>query len=151
MFINTKEFLTIVKKLFWSCNENKTRFGYKRRGIIKAFTDLCGFYDDFFYNNNILSEAIQNEDEMLRYVFESKQSESMENMTAFDSLTNLIELTNMTTEEADMFKSQVLSYCKANLVKIIVYLPSPYVTTYRTDQVSHGYVYLLRLGPTYRP
>jgi hypothetical protein len=137
LFANSEEFLTIVKKLFWSCNKNKTRFGYKRRGIMMAFPDLCGFYDEYFYNNNHLSKAVQNEDEMLLKTFENEQGGSMENLTAFDSLTDLFQLTQMTDKQFSKFKSEVLSYCKSNLVKIIVYLPSPYVTTFRTDEVFY--------------
>ena len=69
----------------------------------------------------------------------------MNDSNGIDSLNNLIELSNMTAEEAEMFKSQVLSYCKANLVKIIAYLPSPYVETYMTDQVFCNLINLIIL------
>ena len=102
-----------------------------------AFPDLCGFYDEVFYNNDVLSEAIKNEDKMLVNIFETEQGGSMENLTGFDSLTDLFQLTGMNSEQFSKFKSEVLSYCKANLVKIIVYLPSPYVTTFRTEEVFY--------------
>ena len=51
MFKETPEFLTIAKKLFWSCHPNTTRFGYKRRVLSLAFPDLCKHYDHQGHSN----------------------------------------------------------------------------------------------------
>ena len=101
-----------------------------------AFPDLCGYYDQFFYNNDNLSEAIQHEDDLLLSTFENTEGGIMKIQVAFSSLDDLFHLTGMTSQQFAEFQQVVLSYCKANLVKIVAYMPSPYVTTYRTDQVG---------------
>ena len=137
MFRNTAEFITIVKKLFWSCNTNKTRFGYKRRGIMQAFPALCTYYDKFFYNNEDLSVALQQEDQILSNSF-TQSGSTLGHWSAFDSLEELFTRSRMSLDEFTDFQSAVMTYCKANLVKINAYIPSPYVTTYKTDEVG-GY------------
>ena len=137
-FPNSPEFVAIVKKLYWSCRDNKTRFGYKRRGIMKAFPGLCGFYDELFYSNAALSEALHKEDQLLLLGFLNDQGSSMEIWTAFDIADDLVLKYNLTLQQYTEFQEAVLAYCKANLVKIIAYMPSPYITTYKTDQVRSG-------------
>ena len=133
LFTSSAEFLNIVKKLFWSCNpSNKTRFGYKRSAISQHFPNLCAYYDDFFYNNENLSEAILKEDERIKQMFEVKR---VILDPILDTIADLVVLANMNESATEMFKSEVLSYCQANLVRIVAYQPSPYVTTYFTDQV----------------
>ena len=49
MFKKSMEFVTIMKKLYWTCHPNITRFGYKRRMVEFALPGLCDFYDNHFY------------------------------------------------------------------------------------------------------
>ena len=101
-----------------------------------AFPDLCGYYDLLFYDNDLLSAAIQREDDLLVHTFENREGRIMKIQTAFSSLDDLFPMTGMTSQQFAEFQQAVLSYCKANLVKIAAYMPSPYVTTFRTDQVG---------------
>ena len=52
------DFVKIVKKLFWSCYPNTTRFGYRRWRMDLAYPQLCPFYDKYFYNNTIISNML---------------------------------------------------------------------------------------------
>ena len=99
-----------------------------------AFPGLCQYYDQFFYSNQHLTDALQKEDEMLLSAFKDQQRTN--SWAAFDTVDDLFTKTDMNTTESEEFMEAVLNYCKANLVRIIVYIPSPYVTTYKTDQVD---------------
>ena len=57
-FQNSAEFAKIAKKLFWSCHENITRFGYKRGRMNLVYPGLCTFYDQYFYTNSDLTDLI---------------------------------------------------------------------------------------------
>ena len=57
-FQNSVEFAKIAKKLFWSCHENITRFGYKRGRMNLAYPGLCAYYDQYFYTNSNLKDLI---------------------------------------------------------------------------------------------
>ena len=57
-FYNSAEFFKITKKLFWSCHENITRFGYKRRRMDLAYPSLCSYYDQYFYTNSNITASI---------------------------------------------------------------------------------------------
>ena len=57
-FQNSVEFAKIAKKLFWSCHENITRFGYKRGRMNLAYPGLCTYYDQYFYTNLNLTALI---------------------------------------------------------------------------------------------
>ena len=106
-----------------------------------AFPGLCQYYDQFFYSNQDLSDALQKEDDMLLLAFKNQQRTN--NWAAFDTVDDLFSMTNMSTTESEEFMEAVLTYCKANLVRIIVYIPSPYVTTYKTDQVCSNIVIII--------
>ena len=99
-----------------------------------AYPGLCQYYDQFFYSNQHLSDALQKEDEMLLSAFKDQQRTN--SWAAFDTVDELFTKTDMNTTEFEEFMEAILTYCKANLVRIIVYIPSPYVTTYKTDQVD---------------
>ena len=68
-FQKSPEFLTIAKKLFWSCHPNTTRFGYKRRMLSLAFPGLCLYYDQHFYPQPRLAVSLAAEDALLRQYF----------------------------------------------------------------------------------
>ena len=52
MFKKSTEFVTIMKKLYWTCHPNITRFGYKRRMVELALPGLCDYYDNHFYTRD---------------------------------------------------------------------------------------------------
>ena len=72
---NSQEFVKIVKKLFWSCSPNITRyllgikfdkiqqyferFSYKRGRLEKTYPKLCPFYDEFFFPNDNISTQLR--------------------------------------------------------------------------------------------
>ena len=63
------------------------------------------------------------------------------NVTALsgtNKLTDILSLTEMDDTTAVRFKQKVLGYCKENLVKLVVYLPSPYVTKLVVTEVNLG-------------
>ena len=41
------------------------------------------------------------------------------------------------TGEMGAFKELIMEYCKRNLAKVGLYIPSPYVTKYILDEVCH--------------
>ena len=57
-FPSTHEFVKVIKKLFWSCYPETTRFGYRRWRMDLAYPQLCSFYDKYFYNNTMLSNLL---------------------------------------------------------------------------------------------
>ena len=54
------------------------------------------------------------------------------------SLKDLLSLTDMDDTTIVKFKHNVFGYCKENLVKLVVYLPSPYVTKLVVNEVKIG-------------
>ena len=54
------------------------------------------------------------------------------------SLKDLLSLTDMDNTTIVKFKHSVFGYCKENLVKLVVYLPSPYVTKFVVNEVNIG-------------
>ena len=62
-------------------------------------------------------------------------------MTALNgtiSLNDILLLTEMDETTGVRFKQKVFGYCKENLVKLVVYLPSPYVTKFVVNEVNFG-------------
>ena len=51
-------------------------------------------------------------------------------------LTDILSLTEMDDTTALQFKLKVLGYCRENLVKLVVYLPSPYATKLVVTEVN---------------
>ena len=63
------------------------------------------------------------------------------NVTALNGtirLKDLLSLTDMNDTTIVKFKHNVFGYCKENLVKLVVYLPSPYVTKFVVNEVNIG-------------
>ena len=54
------------------------------------------------------------------------------------SLKDLLQMTDMNDATIVKFKHSVFGYCKENLVKLVVYLPSPYVTKLVVNEVKIG-------------
>ena len=54
------------------------------------------------------------------------------------TLKDILSLSDMNDTTGIQFKQKVFSYCKENLVKLVVYLPSPYVTRMVVNEVNSG-------------
>ena len=54
------------------------------------------------------------------------------------NVNDILSLTEMEETAGVRFKQQVWGYCRENLVKLVVYLPSPYVTKFVVDEVNFG-------------
>jgi len=146
LFMNSQHFLAVIKKLFWSCSKEKTRFGFKRRGLSTMYPELCGFYDDFFYANESLSNSFIQEDNLLLKAFENRGSNNLIKSKLFTSIEELQQQLGIPSSKFLQLKTLVLSYCRDNLVKINVHLPSPYVTVYRTDEVMSFITFIANIG-----
>ena len=81
-----------------------------------------------------MSEIIVAEDNALMEAFYYSKNI---NVTSISSLEQLAYQTGMSQENFDNFRSLVIKYCRANLVKMTVYFPSPYITTFSIQEVSH--------------
>ena len=42
----------------------------------------------------------------------------------------------MTEDDWEVFKQEILNYCRQNLAKIDAYIPSPFVSKFMLDQVA---------------
>ena len=49
---------------------------------------------------------------------------------------DVLSMADMDDTTAVRFKQKVFGYCKENLVKLVVYLPSPYVTQFVVNEVN---------------
>ena len=57
----------------------------------------------------------------------------------------MLNMTKMPEAEGDKFKRQVFLYCADNLVKLVVYIPSPTITSYLLTEVIpwlHSFTWL---------
>ena len=48
----------------------------------------------------------------------------------------MLNMTEMAETEAERFKREVFLYCTDNLVKLVVYIPSPTITSYLLTEVT---------------
>ena len=46
-FVHTREFWLVVYKLFWSCKNELTNYGFKKPGLYRQYPTLCAFYDEY--------------------------------------------------------------------------------------------------------
>ena len=147
-FIDSPEFTRIVMKLYWSCYPNVTRFGYKRRRMDENFPDLCPYYEQYFYESTSLMGLM--EKGISIKVFHIKLNikikvdaailkSNLAELGETTALKDLLLLTDMDNTAVVRFKQNVFAYCKENLVKLVVYLPSPYVTRLVVNEVNIGY------------
>ena len=49
----------------------------------------------------------------------------------------ILEIMKLPADERGAFKELIMEYCKRNLAKVGLYIPSPYVTKYILDEVCH--------------
>ena len=106
MFLNSPDFLLLVKKLAVYCQNETTHYGPKRPLLDTEYPLLCPFFDRVDTNIHL-------------------------NGTALDFFRSL----NMTKSEEASFKKELMHYAVNNLVKITAYIESPYVSEYQTDEV----------------
>ena len=62
----------------------------------------------------------------------------MADLSGTITLKDILSLSDMNDTTGIQFKQKVFSYCKENLVKLVVYLPSPYVTRMVVNEVNSG-------------
>ena len=132
-FINTNDFWIVVKKLYWSCKDKKTKFGYKRPGIIKKYPYICPFYDKYFYV-----------DEKVTEIFENMNVKEFLEWRKLDN--NQVNLTSMNMSTEESFKTYILDYCKKNLVEINAYIAKPFVNLYTVDVATTYTTLLANIG-----
>ena len=141
----------IMKKLFWSCSPEVTRFGYKRRSILYFYPTLCQYYDEYFYTNEFINSSLHKgklKDTFAENDFDNisedqvtvdilSNSEDVEiSEDRIDDMEKLTILTEMNSTVWKEFNKLVLQYCIENLAKVEMYIPSPFVSKFKLDEVK---------------
>ena len=85
------------------------------------FPNLCKFYDDFVFSNENVTKLLNNS----AYFVDMPMQLFLQKL-------------KMSPEQLDKFKSEILKYCKKNLIKITVYIEKVFAAQYITDQVNLG-------------
>ena len=85
------------------------------------FPNLCKFYDDFVFSNENVTKLLNNS----AYFVDMPMQLFLQKL-------------KMSTGQLDKFKSEILKYCKKNLIKITVYIEKVFAAQYITDQVNLG-------------
>ena len=49
----------VVRKLYWSCQKEKTKYGYKRPGLEKTYPEMCPLFDKYIYSNQEINKGFQ--------------------------------------------------------------------------------------------
>lgn len=119
MFPSSADFFLVIRKLWWSCQPEKNKFGPKRSILEKDFPDLCPYYDNFIYQNRMVNNFLMNADYFLNR-----------------PMVTFLKDLNMTTIEMENFKEEILKYSRKNLVKITAYIEKVFAAQYMTDQVG---------------
>ena len=143
-FHGRPELARVLQKLFWSCQPTVNRFGFKRLRLESAFPELCLFFDKYFYNNSEISNLFFKGSPSIRLELEitisSLDDENInkgidQKLTEKYDLYGYCKMVNMSMSEITSFKKEIFKYCERNLVKLFIYIPSPYVKEYILDQV----------------
>ena len=140
-----------MKKLFWSCSPEVTRFGYKRRSILYFYPTLCHYYDEYFYNNEFINSSLHkgklkdnfaendfdniSEDQVTVDILSNSDDVEITEDT-IDDMETLKILTDMNSTVWEEFNKLVLQYCIENLAKVEMYIPSPFVSKFKLDEVK---------------
>ena len=119
MFAKSSDFYLVLRKLWWSCQPGKNKFGPKREILDVEFPNLCRFYDDFVYKNKISSGLLNDTSFFPDYPVQV-----------------FLKDINMTATDLDSFKKEVLAYSRKNLIKITAYIEKVFAAQYVTDQAS---------------
>lgn len=134
IFADSEDFLLVIKKLFWSCLDKKTKYGFKRPGMEKKYPKICPFFDKYLYteiNSSIMAE-IEN---ISQELFDGQ----------IETLYKLLE-EKMNETDLESFKLRILDYCIENLVLMSVSMAKPYMTVYQTDIVMSWSTFVGNLG-----
>ena len=123
IFSENANFLLVIRKLFWSCLDAKTEYGFKRPGMIKKYPKICPFFDKYFYNNITSKNILEIENTLEELVGVSVE-------TFYENLEAKMNKTDM-----EMFKSSILEYSKEHLVLMSVSMGKPYMSVFQTDVV----------------
>ena len=81
--------------------------------------NLCGFFDDYVYPNEDVTKLLNNS----AYFIDMPMQLFLQKL-------------NMSPEQLDEFKSEILKYSKRNLIKITAYIEKVFAAQYITDQVN---------------
>ena len=108
----------VIRKLWWSCQPEKNKFGPKRSILETDFPNLCEYYDNFIYPNTLVSSWLNNTEYFLKR-----------------PMVTFLKDLNMSKLQLDSFKGEVLAYSRKNLVKITAYVEKVFAVEYMTDQV----------------
>ena len=139
-FVHTREFWLVVYKLFWSCRHEQSKYGLKRPGLDRQYPTLCTFYDKYFYNNEDIKDKMESFEESggARAFLEWREKE-----LRFSQLESSL---NMTKTKQEEFKQTLMTYCKDNLARVVVFIQKPFVVSYLHDQVMSYLQLIANMG-----
>ena len=112
MFLNSEDIIKMVKKLGIACNPLIKIFGPKRPLLDVQYPKLCPLFDQI--SNEGLAEDVD----------------------ASFTVHHFFKGLNLSSEDLATLKEQLMVYASNNLVKINAFLDSPYLSKYKTDEVS---------------
>ena len=125
-FSRTPDFWLVVYKLFWSCRNEFTRYGFKRPGLDRKYPGLCTFYDEYFYGQNDINNKVESFNTSKEFL--GWQSQELR----FSDLQSKLGMSKVDQEE---FVKVMMLYCKDNLARVMVFVQKPFLTIYKRDQV----------------
>ena len=128
-FVHTREFWLVVYKLFWSCKNENNKYGFKRPGLDANYPSLCSFYDDYFYTKDDIKSKFEAFDdfggskEFLNWQIQELRFSKLEAKLG------------LTKEKQKEFIQSVMTYCRDNLARVVLFIQKPFVVSYLHDQV----------------
>ena len=112
MFLNSEDIIRLVKKLAVACDPLVKMYGPKRPLLDARYPKLCPIFDQ-----------ISNDD-------------LAANVDAGFTVHHFFKGLNLSRDELASLKEQLMAYASDNLVKINAFLDSPYLSKYKTEEVS---------------
>ena len=113
-----------MRRLYWTCQTNMTRFGPKRPLMDRHYPGLCTYFDEFVYPN-------------------PKTSSDLSDGPMDSTITNFLETLKdgdgeaMEDSRKEDFKMKLTTYASRNLIRIKAFMESPYVTSFLTQEVTN--------------
>ena len=126
MFLNSPDFFLVLRKLWWSCQPLRNKFGPKRVKLDEVYPNLCQFYDSFIYPNMEVNNSLANT-----------------SFTLDVPISVFLKQLNMTPADLDLFQKIMLKYSEKNLVKITAYIEKVFAEQYVTDEALPSVLLLL--------
>ena len=133
MFLNSPDFFLVLRKLWWSCQPIRNKFGPKRIKLDEVYPNLCQFYDSFIYPNIEVNNSLAN----TSYTLDVPISVFLKQLT-------------MTPSDLDLFQKVMLKYSEKNLVKITAYIEKVFAEQYITDEAVTFVLLLLNNFSNFR-